>query len=366
MIPVAKPLIGEEEKRAVLEVLGSGMLAQGTRVKAFEEAFASYVGTRHAVATSSGTAALHVALLACGIRPGDEVITTPFTFIASANAILYCNARPVFADIDERTFNIDPEDINEKVTRKTRALLIVHLYGQACDMRAITEICEDYNLKLIEDACQAHGAEYRGRRVGSFGDAACFSFYPTKNMTTGEGGMVTTSSDEVAERARLIREHGSRVRYEHIALGYNYRMTDIAAAIGLVQLAKLEQMNARRIENAAMLSRELKGVEGIETPYVMPEVKHVFHQYTVRAERREELIKKLEKAKIGYGIHYPKPVHRQRLYLELGYGDVSLPRAEKASREVLSLPVHPALKEEEVKLIAEVVGDVQRRVDRED
>lgn len=357
MIPIAKPMIGEEEKKAVLEVLESGILAQGPRVKAFENAFANYIGTKYAVATSSGTTALHTALLACGIKSGDEVITTPFTFIASANAILYCNAKPVFADIDERTFNIDPEEVKERITRRTKALLVVHLYGQPCDMRAITEICEDYNLKLIEDACQAHGAEYKGRKVGSFGDAACFSFYPTKNMTTGEGGMLTTSSREVAERARLIREHGSRVRYEHIALGYNYRMTDIAAAIGLVQLTKLEEMNAKRRANAERLSRELEGVDGITPPYVAPYAKHVFHQYTVRVEDRAEVIRRLEAAEIGYGIHYPKPVHRQELYLKLGYEE-SLPRAEEASREVLSLPVHPALSDAELERIARVVKGI--------
>ncbi|NOZ59203.1 MAG: DegT/DnrJ/EryC1/StrS family aminotransferase [Euryarchaeota archaeon] len=354
MIPVAKPVIGEEEKRAVLEVLESGMLAQGPKVEEFERAFAGYIGVEHAVATSSGTTALHVALLACGIESGDEVITTPFTFIASANAILYCNARPVFADIDERTFNIDPEEVKERITRRTKAVLVVHLYGQPCDMRAIAEICEDYRLKLIEDACQAHGAEYRGRKVGSFGDAACFSFYPTKNMTTGEGGMLTTNSREVAERARLIREHGSRVRYEHIALGYNYRMTDIAAAIGLVQLSRLEEMNARRRANAAKLSRELRGVEGITPPYVAPYAKHVFHQYTVRAENRAEVIRRLEAAGVGYGIHYPKPVHRQELYRRLGYRE-SLPKAEEASREVLSLPVHPALGDGDIERIASAV-----------
>ncbi len=355
MIPIARPVIGEEEKKAVLEVLSSGIIAQGPKVKTFEDAFAGYIGVKHAVATSSGTTALHTALLACGIKAGDEVITTPFTFIASANAILYCNAKPVFADIDEKTFNIDPEEINEKVTRKTKALLIVHLYGQPCDMDAITEICEDHNLKLIEDACQAHGAEYKGRKVGSFGDAACFSFYPTKNMTTGEGGIITTNSEEIAEKAKLIREHGSKVRYEHIALGYNYRMTDIAAAIGIAQLKKLEEMNAKRIENAKRLSEGLKGIKGIVTPYIAPEVKHVFHQYTIRVENREEIIKRLEKAGIGYGIHYPRPIHKQKLYIDLGYED-KLPVAEKASQEVLSLPVHPGIGEGDIDYIIEVIS----------
>ena len=354
MIPIAKPLIGEEEKRAVLEVLSSGNLAQGPRVRTFEESFASYIGVNHAVATSSGTSALHLALLACGIKSGDEVITTPFSFIASANAILYCNAKPVFADIDERTLNIDPEQIKEMITPKTKAVVVVHLYGQPCDMKAITEICQDYELKLIEDACQAHGAEYYGKKVGSFGDAACFSFYPTKNMTTGEGGMVTTNNRAIAEKVRLLREHGARVRYNHIALGYNYRMTDIAAAMGIVQLKKLDEMNSIRIKNAEILTKILKSSDGIKTPYIMPGVKHVFHQYTIRVKNRQELIKRLEMAGIGYAIHYPKPIHRQKLYLDLGYRD-KLPVAEVASREVLSLPVHPALSKEDIEYIAKNV-----------
>ena len=355
MIPVARPAVGEEEAEAVRRVIESGMLAQGEQVLEFERRFARYVGSRHAVATSSGTAALHLALLACGIRRGDEVITTPFTFIATANAVLYCGAKPVFADIDGRTFNVRPEEIERRITPRTRAVLVVHLYGHPCDMAEISEVCREHGLMLIEDACQAHGAAYRGRRVGSFGDAACFSFYPTKNMTTGEGGMVTTSREDVAERVRLLREHGAKRRYEHEVLGYNYRMTDIAAAMGLVQLRKLDEMNERRRENAKVLTDELEGVEGVETPFVKPGVTHVFHQYTVRCRSRERLTEVLEREGIGYGIHYPTPVHRQELYRRLGYSRLSLPEAERASREVLSLPVHPTLRREEVERVAEVV-----------
>jgi len=346
--------------KAVQRVLESGMLAQGEEVARFEGEFAAYVGTRHAVATSSGTSALHLALLACGVGRGDEVITTPFTFIATANAILYCGAKPVFADIDERTFNISPGEIERRITPRTKAVLVVHLYGQPCDMAEIMELCEEHGLMLIEDACQAHGAEYRGKKAGSFGDAACFSFYPTKNMTTGEGGMVTTSSDEVAERVRLLRAHGAVRRYEHVELGYNYRMTDIAAAIGRVQLRKLEQMNARRIENARRLSEWLEGLKDVSVPYVTEGVRHVFHQYTVRCRRRGRVIAELERSGIGYGIHYPKPVHRQELYARLGYSRACLPVAERASEEVLSLPVHPMLEQEEVERVAEAV----RRADR--
>lgn len=353
MIPIARPIIGEEEKKAVLKVLDSGIIAQGPKVKAFEDVFADYIGVNHAIATNNGTSALHTALLACGIGKGDEVITTPFTFIATTNSILYCGARPVFSDIDRKTFNINPEEIKEKITERTKAVLIVHLYGQACDMKAITEICEDYNLKLIEDACQAHGAEYKGVKAGNFGDAACFSFYPTKNMTTGEGGMITTSNEAIAEKARVIREHGSRVRYQHEVLGYNYRMTDIAAAIGIEQLKKLEGFNKKRIENAAKFTSGLKDMEGIETPYVAPDLRHVFHQYTLRVKNREKVVKVMEKAGIGYGIYYPVPVHKQKLYKD--YKDKKLPEAEEASRKVLSLPVHPGIGEKEIDYIITIL-----------
>lgn len=355
MIPIAKPLIGEEEKKAVLQVLESGNLAQGSKVKQFEESFASYVGAEHAVATSSGTAALHLALLAAGIGKGDEVITSPFSFVASANAILYCGAKPVFADIDPKTFNIDAEKIKEKITRRAKAVLAVHLYGQACEMDAISEICEDHRLKFVEDACQAHGAEYKGRKAGSFGDCAAFSFYPTKNMTTGEGGMITTNDVKIEEKARLLREHGSKVRYYHEVLGYNYRMTEIAAAIGTEQLKKLDAMNEKRIRNAELLASGVKKNAGLEAPYVSPGAKHVFHQYTIRVKKeygisRDELAERLSKKGVGTGIYYPLPIHKQKLYKKLGYKD-KLPAAEKAAKEVLSLPVHAGVGEDEINQI---------------
>ena len=359
MIPIAKPLIGEEEKRAVLEVLSSGMLAQGKKVAKFEENFADYIKVKHAIAVNSGTSALHTALLACGIRQGDEVITTPFSFIATANAILYCQAKPVFADIDEKTFNIDPEQIKEKITSKTKALLVVHLYGLPCEMRAIKEICEDYKLLLIEDACQAHGAEYKGKRVGSFGDAGVFSFYPTKNMTTGEGGMITTNNEKIAEKARLIREHGAKQRYLHETLGYNYRMTDIAAAIGIEQLKKLDKMNETRIKNAEILTKGIRGINGITLPFVPLGTKHVFHQYTIRITEdykltREQLIEKMKANGIATMIYYPIPIHKQPLYIKLGYKD-KLPNAEKACEEVLSLPVHAGVDRDGINRIIEVI-----------
>ena len=294
MIPIAKPLLGKEEVDAVTEVLNSGMIAQGPKVDEFELAFSEYVGCEYAAAVNSGTAALHIALLAYGIGQGDEVITSPFSFIATANSILYTGAKPVFADIEPDTFNIDPERIKEKITSKTRAIMPVHLYGHPADMKAIMEIAADNKLIVIEDACQSHGAEYLGKKVGSFGTGA-FSFYPTKNMTTSEGGMLTTDEKEIAEKAKMIRAHGSKIRYLHEMLGFNLRMTDIAAAIGLVQLGKLDKFTAARQKNAEMLSAGLKGIPGLVTSITKAGCTHVFHQYTVRAEKEGSTCSFLER-----------------------------------------------------------------------
>src|SRR4030042_733544 len=278
MINIAKPQMGEEEKKAVMEVLDSGMIAQGPRVKAFEEAFASMCGVRNAVATASGTTALHVALLAAGIGKGGEVITSPFTFIASANSILYTGARPVFIDIGPITYNLNPELIETAITPKTKAILPIHLFGLSCDMDPIMALARMHGLVVVEDACQSHGALYKGKRVGSFG-IGTFSFYPTKNMTSAEGGMITTDDDVIAERCRVIRQHGMRRRYYHDELGFNFRMTDVHAAIGLEQLKKLESSNQPRRLNAPFLRTHLKGVI---TPTTPEGCEHVFHQYTVR------------------------------------------------------------------------------------
>ena len=355
MISIAKPLIGDEEKQAVLEVLGSGMLAQGPRVRAFEEAFAAYCGVGHAVATTSGTTALHVALLAHGIGPGDEVITTPFTFIASANSILFAGACPVFVDIDPATFNVDPDLLEAAVTPRTKAVMPVHLFGLPADMDPILEVAERHSLVVIEDACQAHGAEYRGRRAGSLG-TGCFSFYPTKNMTTGEGGMITTGDERIAERCRVIRQHGMRRTYYHDELGFNFRMTDVHAAIGLAQLQKLERFNQARIANARFLSGHLQGVV---VPTVPEGCRHVFHQYTVRVpgDRRDAALGGLKERGIGAGVYYPVPVHKQRVYLELGY-QMALPEAERAAEEVLSLPVHPGLGGGDLEAIVAAVNEL--------
>jgi len=360
MINIAVPQIGHEEFEAVRKVLESGILAQGPRVEEFENNFADYIGTKHAVAVNSGTAALHIALLASGIGPGDEVITTSFSFIASANAALFCGAKPVFVDINDKTCNIDPHLIEHKITPRTKAVIVVHLYGQPCDMDEIIKICKKHKLVLVEDACQAHGAEYKGHKVGSFG-IGCFSFYPTKNMTTSEGGMLTTGDEEVARQARMLRQHGQSQRYIHDILGYNFRMTDIEAAIGICQLKKLDEANGRRIKNAELLTREISKIKGLVPPFVKPNMKHVFHQYTVKVTggfklSRDVLQQKLSKSNIGNAVHYPSPIHKQPLYVKLGYKD-SLPVSEALAREVLSLPVHPMLSQEDLNEIVRTLKD---------
>lgn len=357
-ITMARPLLGEDEIDSVISVLRSGTLAHGKIVEEFENAYASYTGTEFAVAVNSGTAALHLALLAHGIGEGDEVITTPFTFIATANAILFTGARPVFADIEQDTFNIDPNKIKEKITKQTRAILPVHLFGQPCDMERIMEIARKNHLAVIEDACQAHGAEYKGNKAGSFG-TGCFSFYPTKNMTTGEGGMVTTNDPDIAKKVRILRNHGQQERYNHIMIGFNYRMTNIGAAIGLCQLRMLDQFNLQRISNAKLFTEQLGQEPGIIAPYISPDVVHVFHQYTIRITEnnrmsRQSLREKLAAKGIGTEIYYPVPVHQQPYYQRLRYDD-RCPAAEKAGAEVLSLPVHPGLSEKEVDYIVSVI-----------
>lgn len=340
----------------MLAVLDSGQLAQGPKVRAFEERFAEWCGVEYAVAVSSGTSALHIALLAHGIGPGDEVITPAFSFVASANCALFVGARPVFADIEPEYFTLDPSAVARLITSRTRAIVAVHLFGQPCDMDAIAALAREHNLVIIEDACQAHGAHLKGRPVGTWG-TACYSFYPTKNMTTGEGGMITTNDAEVAERVRLIRDHGSRQRYVHEVLGYNLRMTDLQAAIGLVQLAKLETWNAQRQANAAYLTGRLAGTDGVVVPRIRAGATHVFHQYTIRIRDRDAAVRRLTERGIGVEVYYRTPIYQQPLYRRLGYED-HLPQAEAASREVLSLPVHPSLTTAELDLIVEAVASL--------
>jgi len=353
MIPISKPFIGEAEKQAVLEVLDSGMLVQGPRTAKLEEKFAAVCGTQHAIATSSGTTALHTALLAHGIGPGDEVITTPFTFIASVNGIIYTGARPVFVDIEEDTFNINPALIEAAITPRTKAILPVHLYGYPCDMDAILDIARRHNLVVIEDAAQAIGATYQGQPVGSFG-LGCFSLYATKNVMCGEGGMITTNDDAIAGQCRMMRNHGMKRRYYHDMLGYNFRMTDLHAAIGLAQMERLAEFTAKRRANAAYFNAHITSVV---TPKVREGYGHVWHQYTIRVDHgrdRDAAVKQLNAAGIGTGIFYPLPAHQQGYVREI-VGEVSLPVAEQLAQEVISLPVHPALTLAELdKIVSEV------------
>ncbi len=358
MIPIAKPLIGEEEIESVVNSMRSGIIAEGPRVKEFEEAFARYIGVKHAIAVNSGTAALLVSLLAKGIGRGDEVITTPFTFIATANSILFTGAKPVFADIDPYTYNIDPLDIERKITDRTKAIIPVDLYGHMAPMDEIMDIARDHGLSIIEDACQAHGASYYGKMAGSF-DVGCFSFYPTKNMTTGEGGMITTDDPEFAEKSRMLRAHGSKVRYYHDTFGFNFRMMDINASIGLSQLKKIDNYNELRMINAKYLSDLLGDTKGIVRPVIENGYKHVFHQYTIRITRdfgisRDEVIKRLNNEGIGTGIYYPVPIHHQKYYKELGYSE-SHPVAEQSAKEVISLPIHPSVTPKDIELIADML-----------
>ena len=371
MISIAHPLIGSEEQEAVLRVLASGQLAQGEQVAIFEQRFAEMCGTREAVAISTGTAALYLALLAHNIGPGDEVITTAFSFIATANVILHVGATPVFVDIEADTYNIDPALVEAAITPRTKAILPVHLYGNPCDMQRLEQLAKIHNLALIEDACQAHAAKIDDRVVGSFG-TGCFSFYPTKNMTTGEGGMITTNEPDVAAKLRLLRNHGQHTRYYHTEPGYNMRMTEIQAAIGIVQLNKLEQFNEQRISNARFLTTHLRG--SIPTPIARPGYRHVYHQYTIRVpHNRDQWATMLHERGVSTGVHYPLPIYQQPFYREslsrfrisppvstvntvCDPSDFCLPETELAAQQVLSLPVHPALSEENLFTIIQEVG----------
>jgi perosamine synthetase len=348
MIPIAKPLLGKEELAAVKEVFESGILVQGEKTKLFESEFAEYIGVKHAIAVSNGTTALDVSLKALGISHGDEVITPAFSFVASSNCILYQGAKPVFADIDPRTFNIDPSDVESKITKKTKAIVCAHLFGQPAAMRELKKTAEKQGVALVEDAAQSHGAEYDRKKVGGIGDIGCFSFYATKNMTTGEGGMITTSDGELAAKIRLLINHGQTEKYHHVFLGYNYRITEISAAIGRVQLRKLEGFNRKRRANAKILTESIRRIHGLTPPNIAKKVKHVFYQYAIRVENefpldRDTLAKYLQKAGVGVAVHYPTPIYKQPLYQELGYQKVICPATEDACTHILSLPVHPAV-----------------------
>ena len=349
MIPAAKPLIGEDEETAVLRVLRSGMIAQGPEVAAFETDFGALVDGRACIAVNSGTAALHLGMLAAGIGPGDEVIVPSFTFAATGNSVALTGATPVFVDIEPDTFCIDPAAVAAAITDRTAAIMPVHLYGHPAAMTELCDLAQRHGLLLIEDAAQAHGATLHGTPVGAFGTVAAFSFYPTKNMTAGEGGMIVTDDPAIERRARLLRNQGMERRYENELVGFNARMTDLHAAIGRVQLAKLADWTAARQTNAAYLDTKLSGVT---VPPVADGAVHVYHQYTVRSERRDDLAQQLADHGVGSGVYYPIPTHRLPSF-DL---DLHLPETERAGREVLSLPVHPALTDADLATIVEAVS----------
>src|SRR3989338_6235761 len=365
MIPIAKPFLDDNEIKAVSEVLKSGIIAQGPKVRELEEKFAKFCGTKYAIAVNSGTAALHTSLYVAGIEQGDVVITTPFTFIATANTILMQQAKPVFVDVDEDTFNIDAEKIGENVNEKTKAIVTVDLYGNLCNYDKIGKIAKKNGLIIIEDACQAVNAEQNGKKAGSFGNISAFSFYGTKNITCGEGGMIATNNKEYADNAKLFRQHGrSKITsYEYEGLGYNYRTTDISAAILLGQLKKIDEITKKRIENAEYLSKNLGKIKGVKVPDVKKDGSNVFHQYTIRVLEdfklnRDELNEYLNKKGIGTGIYYPKPLHLLPHLKKFGYKEGDFPIAEKLSNEVISLPVHPHLAKEQLDYIIKVFNEI--------
>jgi dTDP-4-amino-4,6-dideoxygalactose transaminase len=352
-VPIAAPEISSAAKEAVVEVLDSGMIADGEHVREFEASFAEYVGTEHAIATSSGTTALHAMFEATGIGEGDVVVTSPFSFISSANAIKHAGAEPVFADVDPETFNLDPESTRELVERRDdiTAVMPVHLYGLPADMDAFRDLAAEFDLHLFEDAAQAHGSTVDGEMVGSIADAAAFSFYPTKNMTTGEGGMITTDDDEIAQRARQVINHGRSGSYEHEFVGYNFRMTNTQAVIGQDQLQRLSEWIDQRQENAKKLTEGFENLTTIETPTIPSGRTHAFHQYTVRTDDRAVLQSTLESADVGYGVYYPTTIPDQPAYEQ----DADIPVARQLVDSVLSLPVHPHLTTDDIDTIINTI-----------
>lgn len=375
--------MGEEEIAAVARVLRSGRYVQGPKVKEFEENFADYVGTEHAIATNSGTAALHISLAAGGIGPGDEVIVPALTFFSTVTSVIHSNAIPIFADIDPRIYCLDPQDMEKKITEKTKAVIPVHLYGHPAEMDQITEIARDHDLLVIEDAAQAHGAEYKGQKVGALGDAGCWSFYATKNMTTGEGGMITTNESKIVEKARLIRSHGMTSRDDHAILGYNYRMNEIAAAIGLFQLHKLDKLNKRRTKNSRYLLKKLENIPWLETAKIKPYVKHAFFWCPVQVNeeklgmKTKDLVAKLKERDVEVRHRYVAPLYKQPMLLnqraypkrcpfscpfygkEIDYSDFNCPNTEKIAGKMIGLPNHPELKRRELDTIISIIKTIK-------
>jgi perosamine synthetase len=354
-VPLVAPFVGDEEIAAVTAVLRSGQLASGPQTVAFEAEFSLVSGTAYAVAVNSGTAANHAGLEALGVGDGDEVVTTPFTFAATATPILMQRAVPRFVDIDPRTFNLDPAAALAGATSKTKAAVVVDLFGLPVDPAGVPAMRER-NVRLFEDACQAIGARRDGRIAGSIGEAASFSFYATKNLMTGEGGMLSTDDPAIVAAARRFRQHGMGAQYEYLSLGYNYRMTDIAAAIGRVQLGRLAEISRARRANAAFYDAELAGIPGLATPYVPPGATHAYHQYsiliddtlTANGAGRDAVRAFLAKREIGSGIYYPTPLHLHPLFARYGYGPGDFPVSERVAKQIVALPIHPFLRAEQL------------------
>ncbi len=359
MIAINIPKIGEEEIKAVVKVMRGGPLTNalgaGPMVTQFEKNFAKFAGVKHAIAVNTGTAALHSAIVASGVQQGDEVILPSFTFVATAEAVVMAGGKPVFTDIDPETYNISTVEINKNITKKTKAIMPVDLYGLSADIKPIREIAAKHDLAVVEDAAQAHGAIYNGKPAGVFADAACWSLYASKNMTTGEGGVTTTDNDETAETLRLIRTHGEKAKYASLMLGCNYRMSEIQAAIGLVQLEKLPSFVARRRENAKRLTRLLAKTERLQLPEETKDRQHSWYLYTVRLRnapqnQRNKIVEELRRNGIGAEVYYVNPVHLMPYYRER-FGDRTLPETEKAAKQVFSLPIHPSVTKAQVDYI---------------
>jgi dTDP-4-amino-4,6-dideoxygalactose transaminase len=355
-----KPLRGEIDA-AIARTIDNCSFCLGPDVAQFEKDFARFCGVAHCVGFNSGTSALHVAMKLLNLGPGDEVITTPFTFVATSWAISYVGARPVYVDIEDATFNLDPGKLERAITPRTKAVVPVHLYGQPFNAGAIGEICRRHHLPLVEDAAQSHGAKYRGQKVGTFGEVGCFSFYPGKNLgACGEGGALVTNNADYAKRARSLREHGSSVRYYHDEVGFNYRMEGIQGAVLGVKLKHLEQWTRER-RRVAKRYGELLAETPLQLPREAEFAESVWHLYVVRHPRRDELKKELEANAIGCALHYPVPLHLQKCYAALGYRAGDLPNAEKAARECLSLPIYPELTDAQIQRVASVIKNFFRR-----
>lgn len=355
-IPLSKVYVDQEIKKAVIETLDSGWYILGEKVREFEQKFAEFCRVEHAICVSSGTAAIFLALKALDIKPGDEIVVPSFSFIATASPVLHIGAKPVFADINLRNYTLDPNDVKRKISEKTKAIIPVHLYGHPADMDPILEIANENDLFVIEDACQAHGAEYKGRRVGGIGDITCFSFYPSKNMTVcGDGGIVTTNNEEIAEKIKMLRNHGRREKHTHEIIGYNLRFNEIQASIGIKQLEKLPNWNKARQKIARIYNRTITDL--VVTPIEDQWAKRVYHMYVIRTEKRDNLQKFLKRQGVYTGIHYPIPIHKQPAIETILGRQPPLKNSELTARTVLSLPLYPQLTPSKIEYVCAKIND---------